>query len=90
MMINKDLLKSRANNISSKLNISQNIIYNRFFYDAFLARLSRTKYKNEFILKGGLYLSSLLGIDTRSTMDIDFYISKISLEKERIIALLMK
>lgn len=85
MKINKDSLKAKANNISKELNISQNVVYNRFFYDAFLFRLSKSKYNNQFILKGGLYLSSILGINNRSTMDIDFYIRKISMEKDKIV-----
>lgn len=52
MKINKDSLKVRVNNISSELHISQNVIYNRFFYDAFLSRLAFSKYKNNFVLKG--------------------------------------
>ncbi len=88
MKINKDSLKARANNISKELSISQNVVYSRFFYDAFLSRLSKSKYKDRFVLKGGLYLSSILGIDTRSTMDIDFYIRKISMEKEKIIEIM--
>ena len=72
MKINKDSLKARANNLSNKLGISQNVIYDRFFFDAFLARLSISPYKNNFVLKGGLYLSSVLGIDSRSTMDINY------------------
>ena len=88
MMINKDSLKARANNLSEKLNISQNVIYNRFFYDAFLSRLAASPYKNKLILKGGLYLSSILGINTRNTMDIDFYLKKMSMEKEAIIRLI--
>lgn len=85
MKINKDSLKAKANNLSKELNISQNVVYNRFFYDAFLSRLSKSKYNNQFILKGGLYLSSILGINNRSTMDIDFYIRKISMEKDKIV-----
>lgn len=85
MKINKDSLKAKANNISKELNISQNVVYNRYFYDAFLFRLSKSKYNNQFILKGGLYLSSILGINNRSTMDIDFYIRKISMEKDKIV-----
>ena len=76
MQINKDSLKARANNLSNKLGISQNIVYDRFFFDAFLARLSISPYKDRFVLKGGLYLSSVLGIDTRSTMDMDFCIKR--------------
>ena len=82
MQINKDSLKARANNISNQLGISQNIVYDRFFFDAFLTRLSISPYKDKFILKGGLYLSSVLGIDTRSTIDMDFYIKRLSMEKE--------
>lgn len=84
-MINKDSLKAKANNISKELDISQNTVYNRFFFDAFLSRLAVSHYKDRFILKGGLYLSSILGIDTRSTMDIDFYLKKLSMEKETIV-----
>lgn len=62
MQINKDSLKARANNISNKLGISQNIVYDRFFFDAFLARLSISPYKNKLVLKDALYLSSVLGI----------------------------
>ena len=85
MMINKDSLKARANNISKKMNISQNIVYNRFFFDAFLARLAASSYKDNFILKGGLYLSSLLGVSSRSTMDIDFCLKQLSMEKNNLI-----
>lgn len=88
MKINKDSLKARANNITSELKISQNVVYNRFFYDAFLSRLAISKYKNNFVLKGGLYLSSLLGIDMRSTMDIDFYIKKVLMEREKILRII--
>ena len=90
MKINKDSLKAKANNISKELNISQNVVYNRYFYDAFLSRLSKSKYNNQFILKGGLYLSSILGINNRSTMDIDFYIRKISMEKDKIVDIIKK
>lgn len=88
MQINKDSLKARANNLSNKLGISQNIVYDRFFFDAFLARLSISPNKDKFVLKGGLYLSSILGIDTRSTMDIDFYLKHLPMEKENIVILI--
>lgn len=90
MKINKDSLKARANNIAKELGISQNVVYDRFFYDAFLARLSKSPYKNQFVLKGGLYLSSVLGIDNRSTMDLDFYLSKTKMEKGNIVSIIVK
>jgi predicted nucleotidyltransferase component of viral defense system len=85
MKINKDSLKAKANSLAKELNISQNVIYNRFFYDAFLTRLSRSKYRDKFILKGGLYLSCVFGVETRSTMDIDFYLKDMNLQKDLLI-----
>lgn len=85
MKINKDSLKARANNISKESNISSNVVYNRFFYDAFLSRLAKSQYKDHYVLKGGLYLSSILGVNTRNTMDIDFFTRSIKMEKEQIV-----
>ena len=86
MRINRDSLKARANNIARQLGISQNAVYNRFFFDAFLTRLASSPYRDKLILKGGLYLSSVLGIDTRATMDVDFYVKKVSMEEERVVS----
>lgn len=36
-------------------------------YDRFVERLSKSEYKDNFILKGGFYLSKLFGLDNRST-----------------------
>ena len=84
MKINKDSLKARANNIAKKHDVSQNVIYDRFFFDAFLTRLAVSPYRDKLILKGGIYLSSLLGINNRSTIDIDFYGRQIEMEQETI------
>lgn len=88
MKINKEALKAKVNSLAKKLNVSHTTIYNRFFFDAFLTRLSSSQYKDKFILKGGLYLSSLLGINNRSTMDIDFCLKKIKMEKEEIVKII--
>lgn len=40
-------------------------------YDRFLERLSKSKYRNNFVLKGGFYLSTLFGVENRATVDID-------------------
>lgn len=54
-------------------------------YDRFIEHLSKSKYKDNFILKGGFYLSKLFGIDNRSTMDIDIAIRKAKFTEENII-----
>lgn len=53
-------------------------------YDRFMERLVTSKYKNNFILKGGFYLSKLFGIDNRNTIDIDTAIQNTELDKENI------
>lgn len=54
-------------------------------YDRFIERLSKSKYKNNFIIKGGFYLSTLYGIDNRSTMDIDAAIRNVYFIEDNII-----
>ena len=58
-------------------------------YDRFIARLSRSKYKDNFIIKGGFYLSTLFGIDNRSTMDIDTSIRNTNFTDENIIRMIL-
>lgn len=52
--------------------------------ERFLERLSISKYKNNFILKGGMLVTSFLGIASRTTMDIDTTIVSSDLNKENI------
>lgn len=57
-------------------------------YDRFIERLSKSKYKNNFIIKGGFYLSTLYGIDNRSTMDIDAAIRNVYFTEDNIIKMI--
>lgn len=84
MKINKNSLQSRIKNISSEKGVPSNVILQNYFFDAFLKRLAKSKYKSNFVFKGGYLLSANLGIDTRSTMDIDFLLTKLALTKDNI------
>ena len=64
-------LKDRIRSISKERNVDFNTLLRLYMYDRFIERLSISKYKNNFVLKGGFYLSTLLGVEQRSTMDID-------------------
>lgn len=55
---------------------------------AFLKRLSLSPYSDRFVLKGGLFLSSVLGIENRATIDIDFITRKIRMERDTVIAII--
>ena len=55
-----------------------------FYFERILERISKSKYKNKIILKGGLLLSSIIGEDERTTKDMDATLKGISLTKEEV------
>lgn len=57
-------------------------------YDRFVARLSKSKYKDNFILKGGFYLGKLFGLDNRSTMDIDTAIRNTNFSEDNLLKII--
>lgn len=88
MPINKNSLQAKINNLSIKIGVHQNILLKTFFFDAFLKRLSRSNYIDNFVFKGGFLLSTSLGINLRSTMDIDFLLRKMDLERDNIVSIM--
>lgn len=81
-------VKDKLRNISKEKNIDFNSVMRFYMYDRFVERLSKSKYKDNFILKGGFYLSKLFGLDNRSTMDIDTAIRKTKFTEENIIKMI--
>jgi len=57
-------------------------------YDRFIERLSVSKYKDNFILKGGFYLSTLFGVENRTTMDIDIAFRNANFNEETIVKMI--
>lgn len=57
-----------------------------FLFEHILERLSASKYHNNFILKGGLLISSMIGISERTTMDMDTTVRGIQMEEDEIAA----
>lgn len=84
MIKNKDSLKAKASNLSKEINIPNKYIIQNYMFEALLKRISVSKYKDKFIIKGGLLLASIFGVDLRSTMDMDTTIKGFSLDKETI------
>lgn len=81
-------VKDKLRNISREKNVDFNSVMRAYMYDRFIERLSKSKYKDNFILKGGFYLSKLFGLDNRSTMDIDTAIRKTKFTEENIIKMI--
>ena len=74
----KALVRNRSNSDSKK---AQTLI-RIYTMERFLERLSVSKYRDYFILKGGILVSSMVGVDRRSTMDIDTTIRNLNLSIE--------
>jgi len=64
-------LKALLRNLSKKSNVEAEILLRNFMLERFLERVSISEYRNNFILKGGMLIAAMVGIDTRSTMDMD-------------------
>ena len=84
MIKNRDSLKAKASNLSKKTNIPNKYLIQNFMFEALLKRISKSKYKDKFIIKGGFLLSSIFGVNLRSTMDLDTTIKGLTLDRETI------
>ena len=82
MIKNAKSLMDKANNLAKKYDITANEVLQNYMFERILERLEKSNYKNNFILKGGLLLSSIMGIDTRTTMDMDTCVKGINLSDE--------
>lgn len=56
-------------------------LYQMYFFECMLDRLSKSRYKYNIILKGGLLLSSVIGVDERTTKDMDIALKSLPLER---------
>jgi predicted nucleotidyltransferase component of viral defense system len=64
-------LKSRIKNLALKNKIPAQAVLQNFMLERLLERITVSKYKDIFILKGGMLIASMIGIGSRTTMDMD-------------------
>ena len=64
-------MERKIKNISQKSGIRPQDLLQMFMFEQFLIKLSQSKYKHNFILKGGFLLSKIFGENNRTTRDID-------------------
>ncbi len=64
-------LKARINNISKQKKVAPQSVLQVYMLERLLERIAVSKYKDNFILKGGMLISAILGMSSRSTMDMD-------------------
>lgn len=75
-------LKALVRNLSKGDSMQAQILIRNYIMERFLERLSLSPYQGNFILKGGILVSAMVGIDTRSTMDIDATIKNLPLSAQ--------
>lgn len=85
MVIRNDAsLRGKCKAIAKKHGIMAQEVMQMYLFERFLARLERSEYADRFVLKGGLLISSLIGVENRTTMDMDATLQAISLDEENI------
>lgn len=87
-MIKYKELKEKSKELERRYKLNHYELLQRFMFERILERISVSKYQENFILKGGLLLSALFGIDNRTTRDMDTTIKGLNISKEQIINVL--
>lgn len=64
-------MKALIRNIAKEKNINSAVVLRNYMLERLLERISRSKYKDNFVLKGGMIVASIVGIDSRATIDLE-------------------
>ena len=86
--MNSMQLKDKLRNISREKNVDFNTLLRLYMYDRFIERLTKSQYRDNFVLKGGFYLSTLFGVENRTTMDIDTLFRKADFNEDTIVKMI--
>jgi len=81
---NATSLKAKIKAIAKDKDISAQVVLQNYFFECFLDRLVKSEYRDNFILKGGLLIATMAGLNARSTMDIDATIRSMVLDEDQI------
>lgn len=71
MYLSPAQIKGRVKNIAKQNGTDPISLLRIYMMERFLDRVSQSKYKDDFIVKGGILVTSMIGISMRTTMDID-------------------
>ena len=89
MSLTPEQIKGRIRNIAKDNNADARILLRIHMMERLLERVSISNYRNNFIIKGGMLVTALVGVSLRSTMDIDTSLKNLNLSENdarRIIA----
>ena len=83
-MKNAMQLKAIIKNLAKEKHISAQLVMQNFMLERLLERLSVSKYRQNFILKGGFLIAAMVGLDTRATMDMDATIKGLPINEQTV------
>lgn len=70
-MNNATSLKARLRNLAKQKNIPAQVLLQNYMFERLLVRLSQSEHRDRFVLKGGMLVAAIVGLDQRATMDMD-------------------
>lgn len=77
-------LKDLIRNLSKKKSADAQILMRNYMMERFLERISLSEYRDKFILKGGMLVAAMVGLDARSTMDLDATVKGINVNVDSV------
>lgn len=83
-MSNAMSLKAKIRNIAQDKNIPAQVILQNYMFERLLVRLAQSGYREKFVLKGGMLIAAIVGLDNRATMDLDTTLKNLPLTPEAI------
>ena len=75
-------LKAKIRNLSAGDSRKAQTLIRNYIMERFLERVALSRYRNNFILKGGMLVAAVVGLETRATMDIDTTVKSLKLDME--------
>ena len=87
-MSNTMSLKAKIRTIAKQKSIPSQVILQNYMFERLLVRLAASNYKEKFVLKGGMLVAAMVGLDNRATMDLDTTLKNLPLTPDAIRAAL--
>lgn len=84
MKLSPEQIKGRIKNLANNMSADPRTLMTAYMMERFLERLASSKYKDNFVIKGGILVTSMVGVSLRSTMDIDASITGYNLSKNEV------
>ena len=84
MSAKSDSLKARIRNMAKEKKLSPQVLLQNYMFERFLERLSMSEYRDKYVIKGGMLIAAMVGVETRSAMDLDMSVRAYPLNVDHI------